>query len=227
MNTIDFGLEIKAVTEEGEIEGYGAVLKNVDEVGDRLVPGVFTKTLAMHQKNGTRPLMLWNHNSDEPIGIWSDLVEDAKGLKVKGRIVLETARGKEVHALLKAGAIQGLSIGYRTKADAIENGVRVIKDLDLWEISPVSFAANGKARVTGVKSVGAMEEFARRLRDGEPPETKEFEDILRDAGVPKALATRIASVGYAKAIRSDSEGKAKDDTLRALRDAAAAFTSRT
>lgn len=227
MNTIDFGLEMKAVTEEGQIEGYGAILGNVDKGGDRIIEGAFAKTLAMHAKNGTRPLMLWNHNSDEPIGVWEEVAEDRKGLKVKGKIVLETARGREVHALLKAQALRGLSIGYRTVSDSIENGIRLIKELDLWEISPVSFPMNAKAGVTAVKSQGGLEEFARRLRDGEPPETKEFEDILREAGVPKALATQIASVGYAKAIRSESEGKANEVALRTLREAAAAFITRT
>jgi hypothetical protein len=88
--------------------------------------------------------------------------------------------------------------------------VRLLKKLNLYEISPVTFPANRRARIEAVKSE-RMDEFARRLRDGDPMPVKDFEDILREAGVPKAMAVQIASVGYAKAIRSESEGsKAKE-----------------
>lgn len=226
MKTLSFGLELKELSDAGEITGYGAVFNNVDEYGDRIVPGAFAKSLAKHAASGSMPMMLWNHNPNDPIGVWTEMAEDKKGLKVKGRLVMEVARAKEVYALLKAGAMKGLSIGYRTVADQIEGNVRMLKELDLWEVSPVTFPANAKAGITGVKAAD-IADFARRLRDGEPPDIKEFEDILRDAGVPKALATRIASVGYAKAIRSESEGKANENALRVLKEAAAAFTSRT
>jgi HK97 family phage prohead protease len=226
MNTLNFGLELKEISDQGEIAGYGAVFNNVDEYGDRIVPGAFAKSLAKHTSAGSMPLMLWNHNPNEPIGVWTEMAEDKKGLRVNGKLILEVARAKEVYALLINGAMKGLSIGYRTVADQIEGNIRMLKELDLWEVSPVTFPANLKAAVTSVKSAN-MAEFARRLRDGEPPEIKEFEDILRDAGVPKTLATRIASVGYAKAIRSESEGKANENALRVLKEAAAAFTSRT
>lgn len=227
MRTFDFGLELKELSDEGVISGYGAIFNNVDQVGDRLVPGAFGESLAKHTKSGTRPMMLWNHDPYQPIGVWTDIAEDSKGLKVSGKLVLESPKGREVHALMKAEAISALSIGYQTISDSIEGNVRLLKKVDLWEISPVSFPANGKARITSVKSSAALDDFARRLRDGEPPSTKEFEDILREAGVPKALATQIASVGYAKAIRSESEGKANDRAMSILRDAAIAFTSRT
>jgi len=88
----------------------------------------------------------------------------------------------------------------------MQGEIRHLVELELMEVSIVSMPANGKARVEAVKSEQRMEDFARRLRDGDPPAVKEFEDLLREAGVPKAMAVQIASVGYAKAIRSESEG---------------------
>lgn len=217
-----FDLEIKDVGETGEIAGYGAIFNTPDLYMDRIVPGAFAGSLAKHASAKTMPLMLWQHNPDEPIGVWDELAEDRKGLRVKGRLILDVARARETHALLKAGALRGLSIGYRTLSDQMEGDIRLLKEIDLWEVSPVSFPAHPKATVTAVKAAGdalgeALTGFARRLRDGEPPQVKEFEDILREAGVPKALAVQIASVGYAKAIRSESGGdEAKASALAAM-----------
>lgn len=221
MKTKDFALEVKDLSEDGTFEGYGSIFGNVDSYGEKVVPGAFVESLAKHRREGTSVLMLWQHNPDEPIGVWDDLAEDAKGLWGKGRLIMEVQRAKEVYALLRAKAVRGLSIGYRELDTDKDGVVRVLKKLDLWEISPVSFPANSRARVEAVKSE-RMETFARRLRDGDPMPIKEFEDILRDAGVPKALAVQIASVGYAKAIRSESEGEKAND-LAELRNAVSAF----
>lgn len=214
MKTKDFALQVKDLSDAGTFSGYGSVFGNLDSYGEVVVEGAFTKSLARHAKEKTSPLMLWQHNPGEPIGIWDELEEDGKGLKGTGRLILETARGRETHALLKAGAIRGLSIGYREIKTEPDGNNRKLLELDLLEISVVSFPANRRARVDAVKSE-RMEEFARRLRDGEPMPIKEFEDILRDAGVPKAMAVQIASVGYAKAIRSESEGN--DQAARFLK----------
>lgn len=226
MKTKDFALEVKGLSEDGTFEGYGSIFGNVDSYGEKVVPGAFVESLAKHQREGSAVLMLWQHNPNEPIGVWEDLAEDAKGLWGKGRLIMDVQRAKEVYALLKAKAVRGLSIGYRELDTDKDGAVRILKKLDLWEISPVSFPANSRARVEAVKSE-RMEEFARRLRDGDPMPTKEFEDILREAGVPKAMAVQIASVGYAKAIRSESEGSeanqiAEADIL-ALRAAVSSF----
>lgn len=228
LKTKDFTLEVKGLSEDGTFEGYGSIFGNVDSYGEKVVPGAFVESLARHKREGTSVLMLWQHNPDEPIGVWEDLAEDAKGLWGKGRLLTEVQRAKEVHVLMKNKAVRGLSIGYRELDADQEQGIRILKKLDLWEISPVSFPANRRARIEAVKSE-RMDEFARRLRDGEPMPVKEFEDILREAGVPKAMAVQIASVGYAKAIRSESEGeKAKqpsDTALKALRAAVAGFSA--
>lgn len=215
MKTKDFALHVKDVSEEGTFTGYGSIFGNVDSYGEKVVAGAFGESLARHQREGSKPLMLWQHNPDEPIGVWDDLSEDGKGLKGTGRFVMETARGREAYALLKAGAVRGLSIGYREVEVEPDGNVRMLKKLDLLEISIVSFPANRRARVENVKSE-RMEEFARRLRDGDPMPIKEFEDILRDAGVPKSMAVQIASVGYAKAIRSDSGGDKANDAVALL-----------
>ena len=96
-----------------------------------------------------------------------------------------------------------------------------MEEIDLYEISPVTFPANEEARISSVKSAERFEQFCKRLSAGDPAPAKEFEDVLREAGIPKSMATRIASVGYAKAIRSesDSEQKAEEAVafLKALR----------
>lgn len=224
MKTKDFALQVKDLTDEGTFEGYGSIFGNVDSYGEKVAPGAFVESLARHRREGTSVLMLWQHNSDEPIGVWEDLAEDSKGLWGKGRLIMEVQKSREAHALLKAKALRGLSIGYREMETEPDGNNRILKKLDLMEISPVSFPANRRASVTAVKSE-RMDEFARRLRDGDPMPIKEFEDILREAGVPKAMAAQIASVGYAKAIRSESVGEATTKGLRSLQAAVRAFSS--
>jgi phage head maturation protease len=139
-----------------------------------------------------------------PIGVWDDLAEDAKGLWGKGRLLKDDVqKARETHALMKAKAVTGLSIGYREVETEPEGNIRLLKKLDLMEISPVAFPANRRARITEVKS----EEFAKRFREGTPPNIREFEEFLRDSGFPKSIATAIASRGYGAAIRSESDGE--------------------
>lgn len=219
MKTKDFALQVKAVEEDGTFEGYASTFGgSPDSYGDIVLPGAFAATLAKHQREGTMPLMLWNHKAGElPIGNWLDMAEDRKGLWAKGQADLEDPIGLRVHRALKRKAMRGLSIGYETIAsetDPKKPGVNFLKEIDLWEISPVNFPANRRSLVTEVKST-RMEEFARRLRDGDPLPIKEFEDILREAGVPKAMAVQIASVGYAKAIRRESEGTEAKSAVQA------------
>lgn len=230
IKTKDFTLKVKAVEETGQIEGYASVFGNVDSANEIVLPGAFADSLAAHKKAGTTPLMLWQHNTDEPIGVWDDLADDGKGLFVKGTLLKGVQVAEEAFIRLKAGAVRGMSIGYRIKASEPNKdkpGVINLKSLDLLEASIVSLPANRRARVEAVKgeSWGKLEEFMKALRDGEPRPIKEFEDILRDAGAPKSLAVQIASVGYAKAVRSESDGKAIDPAVTALlKDAVSRFT---
>jgi HK97 family phage prohead protease len=229
MKTKDFALEVKALSEDGTFEGYGSVFGVRDSYNESVEPGAFVESLVKHKREGSSPLMLWQHDPWTPIGVWEDMAEDKKGLWGKGRLLSGVQKADEALILLKAGAIQGLSIGYREidTQPSEAGGPRKLLKLDLLEVSVVSFPANRRARVESVKSE-QMEEFARRLRDGDPMPVKEFEDILREAGVPKAMAVQIASVGYAKAIRSDSEGEANEAALaaiKALGDAVSSFKS--
>lgn len=177
-------LEIRAVGDDGAIEGYGSVFGVRDDYDDVIAAGAFLATLKAHKAAGTMPAMLWQHDASEPIGVWSEMAEDAKGLRVKGRLALETTRGKEAHALLKLGALNGLSIGFVSKQWSYdrETEVRTLTEIDLWEVSLVTFPANGKARVTNVKA--ATDEVAT---------PKDAERILRDAGFSKADATSLVS----------------------------------
>jgi hypothetical protein len=127
---------------------------------------------------------------------------------------MHTDFGQRIYALVKDDALSGMSIAYtipkggQGTPPAGSGAKRLLTEIDVNEISLVDDPAEALARVSELKAreQSRIADFAQRLRDGEPPEIKEFEDILRDAGVPRTLAVRIASVGYAKAIRSESDG---------------------
>ena len=230
MKTKAFALEIKATSEDGTFEGYGSTFNGPpDSYGEVVLPGAFANSLVKHRREGTMPLMLWNHKASElPIGNWVDLAEDGKGLWAKGAIDLEDSVGARVHRALKRKAMRGLSIGYDPivrEPDKQRPGVFLLKEIDLWEISPVNFPADKRARVDNVKTEqwGKLEDLARKFRDGDPAAVKEFEEVLRDAGFPRSAAVQIASVGYAKAIRSESEGG--EATMTAVKEALASMRS--
>ena len=153
--------ELKALGEDGSFAGYGSVFGVADEFADTVAPGAFARSLALHARAGTLPAMLWQHDSRQPIGIWSGLREDRVGLQVSGRLALKTRGGAEAYELLKLGAVSGLSIGYVAVASHVDERTRqrVLVDIELWEVSLVTFPANPMARVTAVKAVpeGAAE----------------------------------------------------------------------
>lgn len=180
MNTKDFGLDVKSVAEDGTFEGYASVAGNEDSYGDIVKPGAFAKSLAKHRREGTKPLLLWQHNPDEPIGVWDEMSEDGTGLYGKGRLLKGVRRAEEAHILLKNGAFRGISIGYReVKADPNGKG-KDLHEVDLLEASLVSFPANRRARVVSVKSE-RFEALRMKLVAGERPTEREFEKGMRDA----------------------------------------------
>jgi len=198
-----YGLSLKAVGDDGIVEGYGSVFGVRDNYDDVIAAGAFLASLKDHKAAGTMPAMLWQHSSDEPIGIWTEMTEDAKGLRIKGSLCLDTEKGKEAYALLKMGALNGLSIGFVSVPGTSvykDDGVRVLNQIDLWEISLVTFPANEKARVTNVKSATDM------------ATPKDAERILRDAGFSKADATalvsRVMRMGEERSDSVDSTAKA-------------------
>jgi len=187
--SIDVGFQVKALSDDGMIEGYGSVFGVRDSYSDIVAAGAFKASLAAHEAAGTMPALLWQHRSDEPIGVWTSMVEDQKGLAVVGQLAMDTTRGREAHALLKMRAINGLSIGFYSKEWKYdtENDVRTLTEVDLWETSLVTFPANSAARVTAVKSIETLES----LRD--------VEMMLRDRGFTKTEA--VALVAKIKGMR--------------------------
>ncbi|MGQ0565940.1 MAG: HK97 family phage prohead protease [Gemmobacter sp.] len=136
------------VTEGRVIEGYASVFGRRDQGGDVVQKGAYAASLSALAAAGRRVKMLWQHDPARPIGVWDEVREDATGLYVKGRILDEVAQGREAAALLAAGAIDGLSIGYRTlRAERDGKGNRVLSELELWEVSLVTFPMLPEARV--------------------------------------------------------------------------------
>ena len=144
-------LQLDAVSPQGQFSGYATLFGQVDLGRDRVERGAFQKSL--RQRTAKQIRMLFQHDPCAPIGTWSEVREDANGLFVKGQIVTDTARGREVLSLMRAGAIDGLSIGFRTQKSRTDrkSGVRSILEADLWEISIVTFPMLPQARVAQVK----------------------------------------------------------------------------
>ena len=206
-----FVLQIKAAGEDGSVEGYGSVFGVLDAYDDVIAKGAFSASIKAHKAAGTMPAMLWQHDACEPIGVWSDMEEDAKGLRIAGKLALDTARGKEAHALLKMGALNGLSIGFVSKQWSYdqETEVRTLTEIDLWEVSLVTFPANEKARITSVKAC-----------PDEMTSPKDAERALRDAGFSKSDATafvsRVMRMGEERSESADSTALAHSAAQRLL-----------
>jgi HK97 family phage prohead protease len=205
-----YSFEVKMTGEDGEIEGYGSVFDVVDSYDDVIAKGAFGKTLGEHKSKGSMPAMLWQHDASQPVGVWTEMSEDSHGLKVKGKLAMNTAKGKEAYELMKMGAITGLSIGFMSKQWAYdrETEVRTLTEVDLWEVSLVTFPANDKSRVTSVKSVDEI------------LLPKDAENVLRDAGFSKSDATafvsRVMRMGEARSDSAD-DASVKDAAERLLR----------
>ena len=143
-------LETKASS--GGIEGYGSVFGNVDFGGDIVLPGAFSKSLQEYKDSNTMPQMFWAHKQDQVPGKWDSLKEDSYGLFGKGELI-DTTLGSDVRKLTTHKAVSGLSIGYMTKDYSFDKeGNRLLKQIDLFEISIVPLAMNPKAKITYAKS---------------------------------------------------------------------------
>lgn len=173
-----FKFDVKSIDEQGIFEGYAAVFNNVDLGGDVIEPGAFKKTL---QENPRMPI-LWQHDPREPIGVTLEAYEDGKGLRVKGQLNLETTRGREAYALLKQGALKGLSIGYDAVKEVWEGTKRILKEIRLWEWSLVTFPMNPLAQVAEVKAVVPFQDLPLAS-----------EDRSWDADAARARIAKLAS----------------------------------
>lgn len=168
----DTGLEMKfcrfdeelTVSKGQKIEGYASLFGACDQGGDIVEPGAYGRSLKALGTAGRRVKMLWQHDPSEPIGIWDEVREDARGLFVKGRLLPDVARAREAAALIEAGAIDGLSIGYRTvRATKDDQGRRLLSEVELWEVSLVTFPMLPQARVANAEAEEAKGSDLREL----------------------------------------------------------------
>jgi len=162
------GTEV-TVTDGTVISGYASLFGKSDQGGDTVEKGAYGASLA----KGRGVKMLWQHDPAQPIGVWDEVSEDATGLWVKGRLLTDVAKGREAASLIAAKAIDGLSIGYRTvKARKDDKGGRLLSELELWEVSLVTFPMLPDARVgakgedpaeTAMREMAAAFESARQM----------------------------------------------------------------
>lgn len=192
------------VKEDGTFGGYCSVFDNTDSYGDVVKKGAFIDSINAWSAKGKMPPILWQHDRGDVIGVWTKLFEDEHGLYGEGRLLVDdVAKAREAHALLKHGAIDGLSIGYSLNKWSFNEDEDVLELLavDLKEISVVTFPANDDSRIDSVKSI---------LLKGDMPTLPEFEKFLRDAGFSKSQATAIAGHGLRKLLQGDPETKAEN-----------------
>ena len=202
-------LDIKSVQDDGAFEGYASLFDREDLGHDVITPGAFRDSIAGRDASAIK--MLFQHNPAEPIGVWEEIREDARGLYVRGRLTTAVAKAREVLALMRAGALDGLSIGFKAvkaRRDA-RSGVRRIEKVDLWEISVVTFPMLPGARVSAVK----QRPFAARV-----PSERDFERWLtRDAGLTRTEARAVLRDGLKglQALRGAGSGFGRDAALAA------------
>ena len=180
-------LDLKSIGIDGCFEGYASLFNRQDLGGDTVAPGAFRDSLAKRGAQGVR--MLFQHDPAQPIGVWERLHEDARGLHVRGRLAVEVAKAREVLSLMRTGAIDGLSIGFRALKGAKNprTGTRRLEKIDLWEVSIVTFPMLPDARITSIKS---------RPFSGRAPTEREFERWLtQDAGFSRSEARALMRSG--------------------------------
>ena len=204
--------EVKEITEAGVFSGYASVFGNIDAYGDMVMPGAFTKSLASKM-----PALLWQHDTHEPIGVWQGFKEDKKGLLATGQLLIDgVTRAREAYSLLKAGALNGLSIGYMLKkyewAKTNDKEFRKLTEIDLWEVSLVTFPANDEARISDVKEAISELESVR-----------DVEEYLREAGLSRSEAKGIISQLKAISLREAEKAaavKEMKNLIKAVQSAA-------
>ena len=210
--TLDVQFDIKAIgdgEDKGEFSGYGSIFGNKDLGNDVVVNGAFRKSL--RAKGARKIKMLFQHDTKEPIGVYTQIKEDGNGLYVKGQLAMNTQKGREVYELMKMGAIDGLSVGYRVDAKGYhydERGKkRMLKEVDLMEISAVTFPMNPKARISAVKAED------RSVRD--------WETFLRDEGGLSRSESKVAANAVSKALDQREVG----DEQKGVMDSIANLTN--
>jgi len=206
---IDIAFKADKVNDDGTWTGYGSKFGNVDSYGEIVAKGAFAKSLAEIKASGDPLPALWQHRSGEPIGYYDLLTEDDQGLKVAGTLLVnDITRAREAYALMKARAIKGMSIGYYVRDSSWDEktGIRTLKEVELVEISIVTFPANPAAQIDAFKS---------KLAKGATK--REIEDRLRDSGVSKQEAVAMASIVSEGDDRRDSGAKHDAEVLALLK----------
>lgn len=201
-------LEIKSVTSDGTFEGYASLFNREDLGRDVIAPGAFTESLRTRGAGGVK--LLYQHDPAEPIGVWQSLREDAKGLYARGRLLLSVGRAREVHALLEAGALDGLSIGFKAVSSRrdTKSSVRRISKIDLWEISIVTFPMLPEARIATL---------SKRLAAPYARSAREFEQWLRADGhftAREARAFLAHGLRGLHALDAAADGSRLSDAIR-------------
>lgn len=181
--------DLATIQSDGTFSGYASLFGAPDLGRDVLMPGAFERSLVKRGASGIR--MLFQHDPNQPIGVWDIIREDARGLYVKGRLMLDVERAREVYALMKEGGLNGLSIGFKTikgKRDQ-RSGIRNLFEVDLWEISIVTFPMLPEAQVSSVKAATCNRKSL--------PSTREFERwLMRDAGFSRKQARTVIHSGF-------------------------------
>jgi uncharacterized protein len=208
--------EIKGMEDNGIFEGFGSVFGNVDSYKEVVAAGAFAESLAGWKSAGRLPPVLWQHRSGEPIGPFLEMEEQPIGLRVKGQLLVDDVqRAKEARALMKAKAVNGLSIGFVTREDSYDRvtGIRTLKKVDLWEVSVVTFPANPAAQISSVKSaIDGIE----NVRDAEA--------YLRDVGrLSKAQA--VAFIGRFKSLSSRGDSDEVSELAAAIKRNTSLFSN--
>ena len=182
-----FPFEVKTDSKDDyTFEGYASVFGNEDSHKDIIEPGAFKKTI---KENKTRMKVLWQHLFHVPIGLPKHVEEDSKGLYVKAKIS-ETSQGKDAVILMKDGVINELSIGFNTLKELYDKvaNVRKIKEVRLWEFSPVTWGSNDLAKITGTKSIeGYLFDLNQELKEGKIVSKKNKNLVLEAIDALKAL----------------------------------------
>lgn len=191
---LPFTIKSTELSDDGMFTGYASVFGEVDSYGENVAKGAFKASLKAWKKKGKLPPMLWQHDSRNPIGIYTAMEEDDIGLKVSGKIALDVPQGQAAYALLKMGAVDGLSIGFvATKwTEDTKTQQITLTTIELWEVSIVTFPAGDSARIDGVKAIAKY---------GKLPPIREFETALGELGFSNSEAEIIASKGYAHLLR--------------------------
>lgn len=194
---LDIPFEIKSISDSGAFTGYGSVFGVKDSCSDIVIKGAFTNSLNQWKEKGRLPALLWQHKMDEPIGYYTKMVEDENGLYLEGQLLIDDdPLAKRAHAHMRAKSLSGLSIGYVLNDYDYdkEKSAFILKDIDLWEVSVVTFPANDEARIDNVKSI---------FESGDIPPPKEIERVLRDVGLSRTQAKAFMSEGYSSLKQRD------------------------